>query len=297
MALLPLSVYDELRRCFCEAGTSQQDKTPIARRFCANASLGDLLRWRTISRAFLKEADARLAQFTRLHIKVYEGLYHLHKQRTNTCKSMTGDVNWHPSACLLLCEMDAQTLGIAVDAKPSWKDIAALIKLLQFFRQTMEFVHMDSPIIELLLKDLNNQKVTELLKLLNMGRRPAMSSSNQNCAHHFSNYCVAPLFDSHPLSGPFFPCLKQFTITSNPKQLNALSRLMNYSIAVDMIFQKEQIDLVCLQVILGESWCRSKHRLFRHVNTFKKWSEASELGVRYVQQFQGDSGKRRKAKI
>ncbi|KAJ1346698.1 hypothetical protein KIN20_001586 [Parelaphostrongylus tenuis] len=33
------------------------------------------------------------------------------------------------------------------------------------------------------------------------------------------------------------------------------------------------------QVVLGESWCRSKQRLFRHVNSFKQWSDASSLGM------------------
>ncbi|CAJ0582624.1 unnamed protein product, partial [Mesorhabditis spiculigera] len=286
MALLSLTVYDELRRCFFDAGPSSTNEPEIAKRFCAEASLGDLLRWRLVSRAFLRAADERLSQYHKVHIRVYEGLYHLHKQKVKPTKPLGEDVTWHPSACLLLCAMDAQTLGIAVDAKPSWKDISALIKLLQFFRQSVQFVHMDSPIIELLLKDLNNQKVTELLRLLNESRRPGWKVP-------YTEHCVASRFEPHPLIGPFFPRLKQFTITSNPKQLNALSRLMNYSIAVDQIFQKEKVDLVCLQVILGESWCRSKQRLFRHVNTFKKWSEASELGVRYVQQFQGDQKKRK----
>lgn len=243
-----------------------------------------------MSRTFRRIAHKRLDQFSHIHVRVYEGLERLHKQRENSMKGFTEDVNWHPSACLLLCEMSPTTLGIAVDVKPSWKDVRVLIALLEFFRNSVEHVHMDSPIVEMLLKDMNNQKVTQLLSLLCKTRRVVGFRA-------YEEHGIAPLYEPHPLQGPFFPKLKQFTVTSSSTQLVALSRLMNYSVAVDMIFAKEEIDLVCLQVILGGSWCRSKQRLFRHVNTFKKWSKASDLGVKYVQQFQGEPSKKRRARM
>jgi hypothetical protein len=255
-----------------------------------DACLADVLRWRSVSRDFRRAAKRRLDRYTHVHVRVYDGLAKLYEKRHSEKKETAEDLNWHPSSCLLLCDMDAHTIGIAVDAKPTWKDVRNLVSLLEVFRTSVEQVFMDSPVVEILVKEVNTKKVNALLYQFNLHRKCGPSMD-------FEQHSLAPINRQTGPLGPMFPNLKQFTVTSNPQQLSHLSRLMNYAVAVDMIYQKKEIDLVCLQVILGDSWCRSKQRLFRHVNSFKQWSDASSLGVKYLQQFHGAEKKRQKVKF
>uniref|UniRef100_A0A1I7XNG6 F-box domain-containing protein n=1 Tax=Heterorhabditis bacteriophora TaxID=37862 RepID=A0A1I7XNG6_HETBA len=153
MSLIPLTVYDNLRRVCCSvfASSSRVDHTAIADRLVAGASLVDVLRWRRVSRAFRDAAVNRITQYTNIHVRVYDGLCKLYMRRTENMENE--DLYWHPSSCLLLSEMNSHTLGIAVDSKPTWKDIKSLLSLLDIFRPTAEQVHMDSPIIEILVKE------------------------------------------------------------------------------------------------------------------------------------------------
>ncbi|VDM54454.1 unnamed protein product [Angiostrongylus costaricensis] len=185
--------------------------------------------------------------------------------------------------------MSSSELGIALDSQPNWKEVKVLISLLKVFQQHATHIHMDSPVVELLVKEVNTKKINALLLFFSQNRKCEMDLTCGETA-------IAPMMKSQLPIGPMFPSLKQFTVTSNPQQLVHLSRLVHYAVAVDMIYQKKEIDLVCLQVVLGESWCRSKQRLFRHVNSFKQWSDASSLGVRYLQQFHGTEKRRGKAK-
>ncbi|KAK5975481.1 hypothetical protein GCK32_005125 [Trichostrongylus colubriformis] len=289
MSLIPLTVYDNLRRVCCSmfASSSQTDHYEIAERLIANASLADVLRWRGVSRRFRAAALRRLARFTTIHVRVYDGLCKLYERGSSV--GVTDELSWHPAGCLLLSEMGTHELGIALDSRPKWKDVKVLIALLQVFRENAIHIHMDSPIVELLVKEVNTKKINALLLFF---------SQNRKCDADFTceETTVAPMMKSQPPLGPMFPALRQFIVTSNPQQLNHLSRLIHYAVAVDMIYQKKEIDLVCLQVVLGESWCRSKQRLFRHVNSFKQWSDASSLGVRYLLQFHGAEKRRGKTK-
>ncbi|WKY15115.1 hypothetical protein Q1695_000544 [Nippostrongylus brasiliensis] len=289
MSLIPLTVYDNLRRVCCSmfASSSQTDHYEIAERIIANASLADVLRWRSVSSRFRAAALRRLSRFTTIHVRVYDGLCKLYERGSSI--DMNNDLSWHPAGCLLLNEMNTHELGIALDSRPKWKDVKILLALLKVFRDNVVHIHMDSPIVELLVKEVNTKKINALLLFF---------SQNRKCDTDFTceETTVAPMMKSQLPLGPMFPSLKQFIVTSNPQQLNHLSRLIHYAVAVDMIYQQKEIDLVCLQVVLGESWCRSKQRLFRHVNSFKQWSDASSLGVRYLQQFHGAEKRRGKAK-
>ncbi|KAF8355481.1 hypothetical protein PRIPAC_97104 [Pristionchus pacificus] len=283
MSLLPLTVFDCIRRAcrynLLDAYSPSDMEYQLAERILAHASLADLLRWRTVSVAFRKAATKRISSYSKMHIRVYDGLTELRAK--SKCKS-----EWPCSANVLLCEMDTDSVGICIDSKLNWKDAKAMISLIAIFRHSAEQVYMDSPVVDLLLKHLNSSKVHSLLQLLTQKRRQSFSLPTP------ISYFL-PLDDTHNElvlpnktaveSGPFFPRLKKFTVTADKSQLTHLSRIISYCVAVESVFEKEDVDLV----VLGESWCRSKQRLFRHVSSFKHWLDASSLGVKYVQQFQG----------
>ncbi|VDL70512.1 unnamed protein product [Nippostrongylus brasiliensis] len=222
MSLIPLTVYDNLRRVCCSmfASSSQTDHYEIAERIIANASLADVLRWRSVSSRFRAAALRRLSRFTTIHVRVYDGLCKLYERGSSI--DMNNDLSWHPAGCLLLNEMNAHELGIALDSRPKWKDVKILLALLK----------------------VNTKKINALLLFF---------SQNRKCDTDFTceETTVAPMMKSQLPLGPMFPSLKQFIVTSNPQQLNHLSRLIHYAVAVDMIYQQKEIDLVCLQLFTG----------------------------------------------
>ncbi|GMT07320.1 hypothetical protein PENTCL1PPCAC_29494, partial [Pristionchus entomophagus] len=283
MSLLPLTVFDCIRRAcrynLLDAYSPADMECRLAERILAHASLADLLRWRTVSATFRKSATKRISSYSKMHIRVYDGLTELRAK--SKCKS-----EWPCSANVLLCEMDTESVGICIDSKMNWKDAKAMISLIAIFRHSAEQVYMDSPVVDLLLKHMNSSKVHSLLQLLTQKRRESSSFLPTPISYFL------PLDDSHSGlvlpnktavdAGPFFPRLRKFTVTADKSQLTHLSRIISYCVAVESVFEKEDVDLV----VLGESWCRSKQRLFRHVSSFKHWLDASSLGVKYVQQFE-----------
>lgn len=59
-----------------------------------------------------------------------------------------------------------------------------------------------------------------------------------------------------------------------------------------MLYHSENLDILCLRIILGGKWCHKPHfRMFKHVARFRQWTDADSLGERYFQQFSGNSGK------
>lgn len=123
-----------------------------------------------------------------------------------------------------------------------------------------------------------------LLEALRIGRKTSNTNFTNNIKTIVSNCNIPTNY------GPFFTNLKRLIITSTSKELENLSRLSSYSaVDVDFLYKTEKIDLLCLKIIIGGKWCRQKPhlRMFRHVTSFRKWSESEKLGERYLQQFTG----------
>uniref|UniRef100_A0AC34QT43 Uncharacterized protein n=1 Tax=Panagrolaimus sp. JU765 TaxID=591449 RepID=A0AC34QT43_9BILA len=283
MALaLPLQVFDGIYRV-CGLGRSSQ--VPSSSKICqerlakiiiANASIIDVIRWRKVSGAFKKAADKRLSSFSRINVKVYKNLTEL---RSHNCKKDTFE--WHPHGNVMLMDMGMGQLGIAVDTKLKFNDVKALLQILSTFRFYIEELFMDSPIIELIVSEINKQQVNLLIEILKNTRKlneKIESTNNSLTTRSFSKV----------VSGPFFPNLKKLTITSQSNQLEHLSRLVTYAVGVDFLYETQNIDLLCLKICIGGQWCQKRNvRMFRHVNRFRQWTEADSLGERYFQQFSG----------
>lgn len=64
---------------------------------------------------------------------------------------------WHPHAAVMLVETGPTELGIAIDKKMTYDDVRALVQVLSTFRQHVEQIFMDGPIIELLVSQVGVQ--------------------------------------------------------------------------------------------------------------------------------------------
>jgi replication initiation and membrane attachment protein DnaB len=124
----------------------------------------------------------------------------------------------------MLVETGAQELGIAIDKKMKYDDVRALIQLLTTFRHSVQQLFMDSPIIELLVSQINKQQVALLLEML----RGARKLTDENLVQAKSSHEIATVNRPDVPYGPFFPNLKKLTITSQSNQLEHLSRLLSY---------------------------------------------------------------------
>uniref|UniRef100_A0A915D8R3 F-box domain-containing protein n=1 Tax=Ditylenchus dipsaci TaxID=166011 RepID=A0A915D8R3_9BILA len=233
--------------------TAEQER--LANFVLSGASLFDVIRWRRISRVFKKVADKRLAAFTRIEVRMYTGIAQMHGHNCNK-----DTYEWHPHAKVMMTE-----------------DVKALIQLLSSFRHSVQQLFMDSPIIELLVCQINRQQVNILIGMLRKSRFTCKNSHKDA---------------KQPTLWPLLPKLKKLTITSQSNQLEHLSRLLTYAVGVDFLYQTENMDLLCLKICMGtySQWSQKPHiRMFRHVTKFRQWTDADSLGERYFQQFSGRS--------
>lgn len=87
----------------------------------------------------------------------------------------------------------------------------------------------------------------------------------------------------------------QFTVQIGERDYSALTRLMDYSVDAQTLFSLDKIELFRVHFIsTAESQLRgyftseerfSRKRTSKHLQNFKKWIGAANLGERYCQQY------------
>uniref|UniRef100_A0A914KVV4 F-box domain-containing protein n=1 Tax=Meloidogyne incognita TaxID=6306 RepID=A0A914KVV4_MELIC len=304
MALtLPLHFFDGLCRLLpprfsTNPSTSEQNR--LIEHLTVHCSIFDQIRWRRVSKTFQRAIDNRLRQFTRINVRCYNGLAQMCEEceGSGSIGGKEGCLDWHPYAKLVLVQMGGNELGIAVDTKMRHEDVLALVQLLTAFRHSVEQLCMDSPIIELLVSQINRKQMSILLNMLKNSRtfvsspcKTSRMGDGNGGGYSAHDLVRVPPPQSIPY-GPFFSKLKKLTITSQSNQLEHLSRLLTYAVGVDFLYETSNIDLLCLKICIGRGqWSMQKPsiRLFCHVTRFRQWTEAGSLGERYFQQFTDSS--------
>uniref|UniRef100_A0A1I7Z410 F-box domain-containing protein n=1 Tax=Steinernema glaseri TaxID=37863 RepID=A0A1I7Z410_9BILA len=283
---ITLEILDGVRRYLWPHRHYLPSPDRLAEYLLAEAALFDLLRWRRVSRSFRDAADRKIKMISRIDVKLYDGLRDLHRCCGANSPS-GGNYSWHSRAPIMVVHLAADHLGIAVDSKMAKDEVKVLVELLTVFRQTVEKLNLDCPIMEFLVSQVDKQQLNVLHFCLENSRKQSMEGAQST----FDPHSVLRDRDAQ-FESPFFPKLRQLTITSQTDQLEHLSRLLLYTVGVEHIYNPTCIELVCLNVCLAGSWSRVKNvRVFRHVNCFRQWSEAQNLGVRYLQQFTSQSRK------
>uniref|UniRef100_A0A915Q2F0 FBD domain-containing protein n=1 Tax=Setaria digitata TaxID=48799 RepID=A0A915Q2F0_9BILA len=276
MALtLPLHVAASVQRCCSNRAGTSSFADEIIELIVNRSSLFDIIKWQQISKGFQRATQKRLDMYTMIDIKVYNGLKQLrHKAGAES------EYDWHPSLALMIMELEPNHLGIAIDSELKASNVTALLHLLFTLRRKVEQLFIDSPIIELLVAQINKEQINMLIEMVSLSRK-----MNRN-ATRGRQLKLTPLHRIYFPDVPFFPNLKKLSITSKANQLQHLSRLLGYAVSVDLLYHVEQMDLLCLKILVGNVWIRpTKFRLFRHLTRFRQWTEANMLGERYFQQF------------
>lgn len=107
----------------------------------------------------------------------------------------------------MMVDLGMGHLGIAVDTRLKSNDVKSLLRLLMAFRHYVEELFMDSPIIELIVSQINKQQVNLLIEMLKSTRKFTEQQNSEDRS-------LISSFFPEPIPGPFFTNLKKLTITS-----------------------------------------------------------------------------------
>lgn len=95
----------------------------------------------------------------------------------------------------------------------------------------------------------------------------------------------------------FFKIKFQFTVQIGERDYSTLTRLMDYSVDAQTLFSLNKIELFRVHFIstgelpmrgfgfTSEERSSRKKRTSKHLQNFKKWIDAANLGERYCQQY------------
>ncbi|VDN57127.1 unnamed protein product [Dracunculus medinensis] len=280
--ILPLQLLDSVVRCYC-CSNYDNSRTRIIEILINRASIFDVIRWRRVSRAFRAAAQKRLDRIRIIEVRLYSNLRQLRESKQRRC-TLTPYINynceWHPIYDLMVVELDQSHLAVTIDPKATWKEIKALIHLLMLFKQNIEHLYIDSPIIEILVAEVNSQQIKYITSIFHQSQ---MGKSDE---YRKNSQSLIPINKLFMPEEPFFPSLKSLFIISQCDEVEHLSRLLAYSVSVDLLYHVKQMDLLCLKICVGKEWSTGKNPgMFRHLMRFREWTEANSLGERYFQQF------------
>uniref|UniRef100_A0A8R1TLK1 F-box domain-containing protein n=1 Tax=Onchocerca volvulus TaxID=6282 RepID=A0A8R1TLK1_ONCVO len=240
----------------------------------------DLYSWRRVSKNFKRLIDSR-----------FNNILYLHADRRNIASILgqendtDGNFYRHPSAQILL-SLDIHSAIFIIHERWTPKDITKLFQAMQLLAPSIRNVSLDMGIIELITAGLSNMDF--------------------NRWHSFQ--CYLKTFDGqaaedsvHIQCTPstcqrtFFPNVTEFTVQIGERDYSALTRLMDYSVDAQTLFSLDKIELFRVHFIsTGESQLRcyftseerfSRKRTSKHLQNFKKWIDAANLGERYCQQY------------
>ncbi|VDM93309.1 unnamed protein product, partial [Litomosoides sigmodontis] len=212
------------------------------------SSLFDIIKWQQISKCFQRAAQKRLSMYTMIDVKVYNGLQQLRHKAGAECMLFLTEYDWHPSLALIIMELEPNHLGIAIDSELTTNNVSALLHLLFTLRRKAEQLFIDSPIIELLVAQINKEQINMLIEMVSLSRKVNCCCGGATRSRQLK---LTPLHRMYFPDAPFFPNLKKLSIISKANQLQHLSRLLGYAVSVDLLYHVEQMDLLCLKISVG----------------------------------------------
>ena len=126
---------------------------------------------------------------------------------------------WLPHGNVMIVDLGMGQLGIAVDTKLKSNDVKSLLRLLMAFRHYVEELFMDSPIIELIVSQINKQQVNLLIEMLKSTRKFTDNQTSEDRS-------LISSFFPETIPGPFFTNLKKLTITSQARSFSYLNIIL-----------------------------------------------------------------------
>uniref|UniRef100_A0A0R3RH25 F-box domain-containing protein n=1 Tax=Elaeophora elaphi TaxID=1147741 RepID=A0A0R3RH25_9BILA len=240
----------------------------------------DLYSWRRVSKNFKRLIDGH-----------FNNILYLHADRRNIASMLgqesnaNGNFYRHRSAQILL-SLDTHSAMFVVHERWTPKDISKLFQAIQLLAPSIRNVSLDMGIVELITAGLSNMDFNRWHSfqcyLKTLDGQAAEDSVHIQC--NPSANCRT-----------FFPNVTEFTVQIGERDYSTLTRLMDYSVDAQTLFSLDKIELFRAHFISSaESQLRgsftseerfSRKRTSKHLQNFKKWIGASNLGERYCQQY------------
>ncbi|EJD73760.1 hypothetical protein LOAG_18839 [Loa loa] len=240
----------------------------------------DLYSWRRVNKNFKRLIDSR-----------FNNILYLYADRRNIASllgqegSSDGNFYRHRSAQILLC-LDTYSAMFIVHERWTPKDISKLFQAIQLLAPSIRNVSLDMGIVELITAGLSSMDFNRwhsfqcYLKTLD-------GQAAEDSVHI---QCIPSTYQR-----TFFPNVTEFTVQIGERDYSALTRLMDYSVDAQTLFSLNKIELFRVHFISStETQMRccftseerfSRKRTSKHLQNFKKWIGAANLGQRYCQQY------------
>ncbi|VDM46666.1 unnamed protein product [Toxocara canis] len=236
----------------------------------------DLIKWKQVCKHWNELISDRFENI--LYLDVYRLDMHV---LLNQLDEEDGKLFEHPSAQILI-QLNQRSATIIVHDKWTSKDVHKVFEAIRMFGRTAHTVMIDACIAELMIAGLSS---------MDLGRwyafqcylRSLNGSTQEDNVHAHCVRCNTQRI--------LLPNLKELTVRVSVNEYPCLSRLMDYGVSPEAIFDVEQLQLfrLCLPCIEKElsrseiAFC--KRRYSRHIRTFKSWIDAQALQERYCQQY------------
>lgn len=180
--------------------------------------------------------------------------------------------------------MSERNVALIVDDRWTSRDCYCTFGAIQFFSKYARCVTIDVQIAELLVVGLSTMKIS---------RWHAFECYVNAMGPIIGEELHMKLTKSSPSKAALFWNAKEISIRALVSDLAHLSRIPDYAVRVEALFDAEKIEMFRINLVDNSSQCRSElgsnvrfvKRPHKHLNIFKKWLNTSELREKYAQQY------------
>uniref|UniRef100_A0A914DT78 F-box domain-containing protein n=1 Tax=Acrobeloides nanus TaxID=290746 RepID=A0A914DT78_9BILA len=241
----------------------------------------DLLKMRQVNRNFKKLVQRRLNSL------IYFDVVKCDLNEILAENQLSDGEFYRHSKSNLLLHLGERSAIVVVDDRWSSRDVYTVWHAVQTFSPYAHCVTLDVQIAELIIAGLSTVKLSRWYAF-ECYVQAVGSTSGQELHMKCSKTVVA--------KNALFPKLRELTIRSFPSDLTCLSRLADYGVSPDSVYNINQIELVRLNIVemptsvsrlssfTSIEASRTK-RPQKHLRIFKRWIGADLLKERYAQQY------------
>jgi hypothetical protein len=184
----------------------------------------------------------------------------------------------------VLLHISERNTALIVDDRWTSRDVYCTFGAIQFFSKYAKSITMDVQIAELIIVGLSTLKLS---------RWHAFECYVNAVGPIVGDELHMKLSKSPPSKPELFTAAKEITIRALISDLSHLSRIPDYSVSVNALFNLQNIEMFRINIIDNSSQCRSElgssvrliRRPHKHMRIFKKWLNSTELREKYVQQY------------
>ncbi|KAE9555311.1 hypothetical protein FO519_001470 [Halicephalobus sp. NKZ332] len=184
----------------------------------------------------------------------------------------------HPGGCKVLTRFpDMDSVQIVVDDHWNSKDVIVLDEVIGMFRNSVEEIVLDAPIVELIIASLSMIDLDRWYAFLCF-----MKATNNNEMHLSLDRVAHSPFEENEL---YFPEGRQLVIRTTERDSAHLARILDYGVRSQLVVNRQKLDVIKVIVTDVPQLTRSKKELNRNILRFRCWAGSAGFDDRYQQSY------------